>query len=98
MSAYIIAQIEITDPDRYAQYVRQVPATIAKYGGRYLARGGKAEPLEGPLAGKRIAIVEFDSYERAKDWYESEDYRGPKALRQGASISSLVLVDGVPPQ
>lgn len=98
MSAYVVAQIEITDPDRYAQYVKQVPATIARYGGRYLARGGKAEALEGWLAGKRIAIVEFDSYERAKDWYESDDYRGPKALRQGASISSLVLVDGIPSQ
>jgi uncharacterized protein (DUF1330 family) len=96
MSAYIIAQIEITDPDRYAEYVKQVPATIARFGGRYLARGGRSEALEGRLTGKRIAIVEFDSYQRAKDWYESEDYRGPRALRQGASISSLVLVEGVP--
>jgi len=96
MSAYIIAQIEITDPDRYAEYVKQVPATIARFGGRYLARGGKSEALEGRLTGRRIAIVEFDSYECAKDWYESEDYRGPRALRQGASISSLVLVEGVP--
>lgn len=98
MSAYVVAQIEITDPDRYAEYVKQVPATIARYGGRYLARGGKAEALEGRLAGKRMAIVEFDSYERAKDWYESDDYRRPKALRQGASVSSLVLVDGIPSQ
>ena len=96
MAAYVIAQIEITDPDRYAEYVKQVPATIARYGGRYLARGGKVEALEGRLTGRRVAIVEFDDYERAKDWYESEDYRGPKALRQGASISSLVLVDGLP--
>ena len=95
MSAYVIAQIEITDPDRYAEYAVQVPTTIARHGGRYLARGGKSETLEGRQTGKRIAIVEFDSYERAKDWYESEDYRGPKALRQGASISSLVLVDGL---
>ncbi|HEU0225074.1 MAG TPA: DUF1330 domain-containing protein [Steroidobacteraceae bacterium] len=98
MSAYIIAQIEITDPERYAEYVKQVPATIARFGGRYLARGGKSEALEGRLTGRRIAIVEFESYERAKDWYESEDYRGPRALRQGASISSLVLVDGIPSQ
>lgn len=98
MSAYIIAQIEITDPERYAEYVEQVPATIARFGGRYLARGGKSEALEGRLTGRRIAIVEFDSYERARDWYESEDYRGPRALRQGASISSLVLVDGITPQ
>lgn len=95
MAAYVIAQIEITDPERYADYVQQVPATIARYGGRYLARGGRAEALEGRLAGPRIAIVEFDSYERAKEWHDSEDYRGPRALRQGASISSLVLVDGL---
>ena len=95
MSAYVIAQVEITDPGRYAEYVRQVALTIARHGGRYLARGGKSEQLEGRQAGKRIAILEFDSYERAKDWYESEEYRGPKALRQGASISSLVLVDGL---
>lgn len=96
MSAYIIAQIEITDAGRYAEYVKQVPATIAKFGGRYLARGGKSEALEGRLTGKRIAIVEFDSYERAKDWYESQDYAGPRALRRGSSVSSLVLVDGIP--
>ena len=95
MSAYIIAQIEIRDADRYAEYASQVPATIARYGGRYLARGGKCEALEGQLPGKRIAIVEFESYERAKDWYESEVYRGPKEIRQGASISNLLLVDGV---
>lgn len=95
MSAYVIAQIEITDPERYAEYVKQVPATIAKFGGRYLARGGRAEALEGRLTGRRIAIVEFDSYERAKQWHESEDYSGPKALRQAASVSSLMLVDGL---
>jgi uncharacterized protein (DUF1330 family) len=95
MSAYVIAQIEVTDPERYAEYIRQVPATIARRGGRYLARGGKAEALEGRLTGRRIAIVEFDSYEQAKEWYESEDYAGPRALRQAASVSNLVLVDGI---
>ncbi|MGQ0429449.1 MAG: DUF1330 domain-containing protein [Gammaproteobacteria bacterium] len=98
MAAYIVAQITITNPERYAQYIQQVPATIARFGGRYLARGGKAEALEGQLGGSRVAIVEFDSYERAKDWYESDDYRGPKALRQGAAVSQLLLVDGVPPR
>lgn len=95
MSAYIVAQIDIRDPEQYAEYVKQVPATIARYGGRYLARGGKCEALEGKMPGKRVAIVEFDSYERAKDWYESEDYRGPKDIRRGASVSILILVDGV---
>lgn len=95
MSAYVIAQIEITDPERYAEYVKQVPATIARYGGRYLARGGKVEALEGPLKGRRIAIVEFDSFEKAREWYESSDYRGPRTIRQGAAVSQLILVDGL---
>lgn len=96
MGAYIVAQIEITDPERYAEYVRQVPATIAQFGGRYLARGGKSEALEGRMTGKRVAIVQFDSYERAREWYESQAYAALKLLRQSASISSLMLVDGLP--
>src|SRR5262245_10890055 len=95
MAAYIIAQIDIRDPDRYAEYVKLVPPTIARYGGRYLARGGMCEALEGQMPGKRVAILEFDSYERAKDWYESEDYRAPKDIRRGASVSNLFLVEGV---
>jgi len=95
MTAYVIAQVEIRNPERYAEYVKLTPATIAAYGGRFIVRGGKAERLEEHLPANRIVILEFDSYERAKDWYESGAYQGPKALRQSASVANLILVEGV---
>ena len=95
MSAYVIANIKVTNPERYAEYVTLTPASAAPYGGRFIARGGRAEKLEGDVAANRVVILEFDSYERAKDWYESEGYHAAKALRQSAALSSLILVDGV---
>ncbi len=67
MPAYLLAEIDIQDPDRYQEYVRQVPATIEAYGGRYLARGGRAEVLEGSRGTHRVVLLEFDSYERARE-------------------------------
>ncbi len=95
MSAYVIANVRITNPERYAQYVQLTPASILPYGGRFIVRGGRAEKLEGAIDASRIVILEFESYERAKDWYESEAYRHAKELRQSASVSSLILVEGV---
>jgi len=95
MSAYVIANVKITDPTRYAEYVKLTPASIAPFGGRFIARGGRAEKLEGATEANRVVILEFDNYEHAKDWYESEGYRVAKSLRQSASVSSLILVDGV---
>ena len=95
MAAYLIVNIEVTDPARYAEYVRAVPATIAAFGGRYLARGGRAERLEGDHEPKRVAVVEFESIERAKAWWSSEDYRPLKDLRRSASVADIVLVEGL---
>jgi uncharacterized protein (DUF1330 family) len=95
MSAYVIANVKVTDPTRYAEYVKLTPPSVVPYGGRFLARGGRAENLEGSTEANRVVILEFDSYERARDWYESEGYRVAKALRQSASVSSLIIVDGV---
>lgn len=94
MSAYVIANVRITNPERYAQYVQLTPVSILPFGGRFIVRGGRAEKLEGAIEANRIVIIEFDSYERAKDWYESEGYRHAKELRQSASVSSLILVEG----
>ena len=94
MPAYVVVNIEVTDPDRYAEYVKAAPAAVARYGGRYLARGGRAETLEGQLQPRRFVVLEFDSYENAKAWWGSEEYRAPKAIRQSASISDMVLVQG----
>ena len=95
MAAYLIVDIEVRDPERYAEYVKVVPATIARYGGKYLARGGRAERLEGEWAPRRFVVLEFPTYERAKEWWSSEEYRGPKVLRQSASVANMILVDGV---
>jgi uncharacterized protein (DUF1330 family) len=95
MSAYVIADVRVLDPEKYKEYVKQSPISIAAHGGRFLARAGKAEALEGNVTPNRVVILEFPSYERASEWWNSEMYRLPKALRQSASEASFVLVDGV---
>ena len=95
MAAYIIADIEIQDPVRYAEYIRIVPPTIAQFGGKFVVRGGRTETLEGPWSPKRIVVLEFPTYERAKEWWSSHEYRTPRDLRQSASIGSLIVVEGV---
>lgn len=95
MSAYVIADIDVKDPVRYDDYRKMVPASIAAYGGRFLARGGKVESLEGPWEPKRTVIVEFPSVERAKAWWDSDEYAPAKALRRSASQGSLILLEGL---
>jgi len=95
MPAYIIAEIEVTDPERYDEYRKLVPATLAAYGGRFVVRGGAAERLEGTQDPARIVIIEFDSVEQAKRWWSSEEYREAKALRQEAAEGRMIVVEGV---
>jgi uncharacterized protein (DUF1330 family) len=95
MSAYIIVDIDIHDTAGLEEYRRQVPATIAKYGGRFIVRGGKFETLEGNWNPKRLVVLEFPSGEQAKRWYDSAEYRLLKAMRLKASESNLILVEGV---
>lgn len=95
MAAYIIVDVEITDPVEYAAYIRVVPPTIVRYGGRFLVRGGKAVKLEGSWDPKRVVVLEFPTFETARAWWASEDYRAPKALRQSASVTDMILVEGV---
>ena len=94
MPGYIIAELEITDPAGFEEYRKQVSATIQKYGGRYVVRGGATQALEGDRPG-RLVVLEFSSVEQARRWYDSEEYRGPKALRIKTTRSRVVLVDGV---
>ena len=96
MAAYVIAQVNVSNPERYPEYTAQVPPTIAKHGGRFIARGGNAEVLEGilPLP-QRLVIIEFPKREAAKAWWSSEEYEPLKALRQENSEGTLFLVDGI---
>ncbi len=95
MPAYVIADIEIIDPEVYKEYVKLAPATVAQYGGRYLARGGHTEVLEGEWQPQRLVILEFESVEKAKAWVNSPEYAPARALRQRSARSNLVVIEGV---
>lgn len=95
MPAYVLAEIEITNPEGYKAYTAVVPATIQKYGGRFLVRGGTAEALEGEWPARRRVLIEFPSLAVAKEWWDSPDYEKPKALRRANSEGRLLLLDGV---
>jgi uncharacterized protein (DUF1330 family) len=95
MAAYVIANVHVHDPERYEEYKKQAHAAIAAYGGRYLARGGTHTVLEGEWAPVRLVVLEFDSYDRALEWYGSQEYAPAKHLRQSISISQIVIVDGI---
>jgi uncharacterized protein (DUF1330 family) len=95
MAAYIIVEIEITDPVGYEEYKNQAGATVHQYGGKYIVRGGKTEVLEGNWKPKRIVILEFPSIERAKEWLNSEEYREPRKLRHRTSKTNMLVIEGV---
>jgi uncharacterized protein (DUF1330 family) len=94
MAAYVIAEVTITDPPGFEAYRQMVPATIAKYGGKFVVRGGAMEMLEGNWEPKRLVIIEFESAERAKQWWASEDYREAKELRQRTAQTNLIVIEG----
>jgi uncharacterized protein (DUF1330 family) len=96
MSAYVIVNIQVNDPAVYEEYKKLAPATIASYGGRYLARGGKVEILEGSWQPNRLVILEFESMARAREWLDSPEYTPVKRLRHGSANSDMVVVEGVP--
>jgi uncharacterized protein (DUF1330 family) len=94
MAAYIIADIRVHDASKFEGYRARVPATLTPYGGRFIVRGGKVETIEGTWAPSRLVILEFPSMERAKAWWNSEEYAEPKELRQAASEGQFLLVEG----
>ena len=96
MAAYILAEIEVTNPEGYKEYTAQVPATIARYGGRFLVRGGSIEILEGEWPQRRRVLIEFASMEQARRWWDSPEYEKPKALRRANSHGRLILMEGAP--
>jgi uncharacterized protein (DUF1330 family) len=94
MPAYVVGEIEVTDPATYEEYRKQVMAVVTKYGGRFIVRGGRVESLEGDWAPKRFVALEFPSMEQARKWHRSPEYAPLIALRQKASRGKLILVEG----
>jgi uncharacterized protein (DUF1330 family) len=95
VAAYFIVEIDVQDATAFEEYRKQVPATIAKYGGRYLVRGGRTETLEGDWHPKRVVVLEFPSLEQARTFYDSPEYGPLKALRLRSATSKLLLVEGL---
>ena len=95
MAAYVIAEVEVKDPELFEQYRREVPATLAAFGGRFIVRGGAVERLEGEWQPKRLVVLEFPDHAAAKAWWDSQDYAAPKALRQRCARTQLLIVDGI---
>jgi uncharacterized protein (DUF1330 family) len=94
MPAYVIVETELHDAEQYERYKAAAPASIEKYGGRYLARGGALEVLEGDWQPPRVVILEFDDLETAKRWYRSPEYQEAKQLREGAATMRMVAAEG----
>jgi uncharacterized protein (DUF1330 family) len=94
MAAYVVVEIEVTEPTRYETYKQLAPASIRKYGGRYLVRGEPVETLEGKWSPKRFVILKFDSKQQAKAWWGSPEYREAKLLRQACARTEMICVQG----
>jgi uncharacterized protein (DUF1330 family) len=94
MKGYIIAMIDVNDPDAYQEYAKRARPATEKYGGTYWVRGGRSETLEGEEAPGRVVIVEFPSYERAVEFYNSPEYQEAKSYREDAAVGRFVVVEG----
>ena len=95
MKAYVIALETIHDQAMFAEYAKGVPATLAPFQGRLVARGGKFTVLEGEWQNPRTVIIEFPSREAAQGWYDSDAYQKIIGLRHQSSKGNLVILDGV---
>lgn len=95
MAAYVLAEVEVTDAKTYDEYRKLVAPTIEKYGGRFLARGGKVVSKEGGWQPPRLVILEFPDLARAESWYHSPEYAPALAMRIRASNSRLILAEGM---
>lgn len=95
MPAYVIVDINVADAAGYEEYKRLAAPTVTAYGGKYIARGGRTETLEGDWVPNRLVILEFDSLERARQWLNSPEYEGPRQLRQRTATTNMVMVEGV---
>jgi uncharacterized protein (DUF1330 family) len=94
MTAYLIADIQVTDPASYDQYRPLAAASVARFGGRFVVRGGKIELLEGAPEPERIVVIEFPDADGARRWYHSDEYQKALKIRQSASRGRVFLVEG----
>ena len=94
MSAYVIVDIDVHDPVGYEEYKKLAPAAVALYGGKYVARGGQTEALEGDWSPSRLVILQFENVEQAKKWVNSDEYSEARKKRHATAKSNMVVIEG----
>lgn len=95
MAAYVIVDIEVHDPAGYEEYKKLAPSAVALYGGKYIARGGRTETLEGDWSPSRLVILQFESVEQAKKWLDSDEYQEARKMRHATAKSNMVVIEGI---
>jgi uncharacterized protein (DUF1330 family) len=95
MTAYVLVEIHVTDPDAFEAYKALAPAAVTANGGRYLARGGATALLEGTGEPERVTLIEFPDLAAAKAWYDSPEYREARAAREGNAVARFIAVEGL---
>ncbi len=95
MAAYVLAQIDVHDPEGFQRYREKVPATIEQYGGRYIVRGGDLQSLEGEPPAPRVVIIEFADRKAAEAWYHSPEYQEILPMRLNTATGIASIVDGI---
>ena len=94
MAAYVIGDIEVTDPAAFQEYRNRLGATIEQYGGRFVIRGGRVNSKEGEWQPHRLLMLEFPSFEQAERWYNSSEYKPLIAIREKAARTHLIIAEG----
>ena len=92
--AYLVVQSDVTNSEQYAAYAKLTPAIIDKFGGKFLARGGRNTTLEGAKAPARVVVIEFPNFEAATGFYNSPEYVAARKVRSGAATMQIVAVEG----
>ena len=95
LPAYVIAEVEVTDPTTLQKYGAKAPEIVAAFHGRYVVRGGKTQSLEGEAPKGYVVVIGFDSAEKAREWYDSPAYSAIRPFRQSATKSRLFIAEGV---
>jgi uncharacterized protein (DUF1330 family) len=95
MTAFVIASVNVTNPEKYKDYQALTPDAIAAHGGKFVVRGGAMEVLEGEWPRPRVVVLQFDSMDAAKKFYHSAEYSAARAKREGAAEFSMIVVEGV---
>jgi len=94
MTAYVVATVKVADPETYKKYADRTPAIVEKHGGKFLARGGEAQAIEGEAFSDRMVIIEFPSQQAVQDWYNDPDYQEAMVFRHAASEGRFITVAG----